>query len=94
MKLSELNPGDNAMISEVGKLNLPKTVKRKLLSMGITPDTRFSLIRRAPLGSGLELDIRGSKLCMRKDLADIIDVERLETMDLSSPLVKVESAND
>ncbi len=81
MKLSELSPGDNARISEVGKLNLPKTVKRKLLSMGITPDTRFTLIRRAPLGSGLELDIRGSKLCMRKDLADIIDVDKLAQVE-------------
>ena len=76
MKLSELSPGDRGIISEIGRLDLPQTVKRKLLSMGITPNTRFSLIRRAPMGSGLELDIRGSKLCMRRDLADIIEVEK------------------
>ncbi|GGI75087.1 FeoA family protein [Shewanella gelidii] len=74
MKLSQLNPGERAMIAEVGQINLPKTVKRKLLSMGITPNTRFTMLRRAPMGSGLELDIRGSKLCMRRDLADIIEV--------------------
>lgn len=74
MKLSELSPGDRGLISEVGRLALPQTVKRKLLSMGITPNTRFLLIRYAPMGSGLELDIRGSKLCMRRDLADIIEV--------------------
>ncbi|MCE9685000.1 MULTISPECIES: FeoA family protein [Shewanella] len=74
MKLSELSPGDVAVISAVGQWDLPLTVKRKLLSMGITPNTRFSLIRRAPMGSGVELDIRGSKLCMRRDLADIIEV--------------------
>ena len=76
MKLSELNPGDNAIISAVGQMTLPLTVKRKLLSMGITPNTHFSLIRRAPMGSGVELDLRGSKLCMRHDLADIIEVEK------------------
>ncbi|WOT04102.1 FeoA family protein [Shewanella youngdeokensis] len=76
MKLSELSPGDVARISQVGQINLPAVVKRKLLSMGITPNTRFSLIRRAPMGSGVELDIRGSKLCMRRDLADIIEVEK------------------
>ncbi|WP_299011742.1 FeoA family protein [uncultured Shewanella sp.] len=76
MKLSELKPGDNAIISIVGQMSLPLTVKRKLLSMGITPNTRFSLIRRAPMGSGLELDLRGSKLCMRHDLANIIEVEK------------------
>ncbi|MGM8892322.1 FeoA family protein, partial [Psychrobacter sp. 1Y1] len=58
MKLSELNPGDVARISQVGQIDLPAVVKRKLLSMGITPNTRFSLIRRAPMGSGVELDIR------------------------------------
>ncbi|GIU17579.1 ferrous iron transport protein A [Shewanella schlegeliana] len=76
MKLSELSPGDIARISQVGQIDLPAVVKRKLLSMGITPNTRFSLIRRAPMGSGVELDIRGSKLCMRRDLADIIEVEK------------------
>ncbi|MCH1919356.1 MULTISPECIES: FeoA family protein [Shewanella] len=76
MKLNELNPGDHAIISDVGQIDLPSSVKRKLLSLGITPNTRLSLIRRAPLGSGLELDIRGSKLCVRQDLAKIIEVER------------------
>lgn len=78
MKLSDLNPGEYATISEVGQLNLPSVVKRKLLSMGITPNTSFLMIRKAPMGSGLELDIRGSKLCMRRDLADVIDVKRVE----------------
>lgn len=78
MKLSDLNPGEHATISEVGQLSLPSVVKRKLLSMGITPNTSFLMIRKAPMGSGLELDIRGSKLCMRRDLADVIEVERVE----------------
>ncbi len=75
MKLSDLNPGDHATISEIGQISLPAVVKRKLLSMGITPNTSFSILRNAPMGSGLELDIRGSRLCMRRDLADVIDVE-------------------
>ncbi|MCG9714890.1 ferrous iron transport protein A [Shewanella insulae] len=75
MKLSELKPGDSAVISEVGQISLPAVVKRKLLSMGITPNTSLTLLRRAPFGSGLELAIRGSKLCMRKDLAEVIEVE-------------------
>ncbi|WP_076408544.1 FeoA family protein [Shewanella sp. UCD-KL12] len=78
MKLSDLNPGDHATISEIGQLSLPAVVKRKLLSMGITPNTSFSILRNAPMGSGLELDLRGSRLCMRRDLADIIDVQIVE----------------
>lgn len=75
MKLSELKPGESAVIAEVGQINLPSVVKRKLLSMGITPNTSFTMLRRAPLGTGVELAIRGSKLCMRKDLADVIEVD-------------------
>lgn len=74
MKLSELNPGDRAIIAQIGQLTLPQTVKRKLLSMGITPNTKFSMVRRAPMGTGVELDLRGTKLCMRQELADIIEV--------------------
>jgi ferrous iron transport protein A len=74
MKLSELSPGDQAIIAQIGQLTLPQTVKRKLLSMGITPNTKFSMVRRAPMGTGVELDLRGTKLCMRQELADIIEV--------------------
>ncbi|MEI6860561.1 MAG: FeoA family protein [Shewanella sp.] len=84
MKLSDLNSGDHAMISEVGQLDLPSVVKRKLLSMGITPNTCFHMVRKAPMGSGLELDIRGSRLCMRRDLADIIDVEIVSANNLKA----------
>ncbi|MFQ6370466.1 FeoA family protein [Shewanella sp. YIC-542] len=77
MKLSELTPGDRAQILDIGQLELPAAVKRKLLSLGITPNTRFMLIRRAPMGSGLELEIRGSKLCVRQELAQIIEVEKV-----------------
>ncbi|WP_394200469.1 ferrous iron transport protein A [Shewanella waksmanii] len=75
MKLSELKPGDSAKISQVGHIDLPSVVKRKLLSMGITPNTSFTMVRRAPMGSGMELAIRGSKLCMRQELAEVIEVE-------------------
>lgn len=88
MKLSDLNPGEYATIAVVGQLDLPAVVKRKLLSMGITPNTHIRLLRKAPLGSGLELDIRGSKLCMRRDLADIIEVVKIEVVEL-----EVEEAN-
>ena len=74
LKLSELSPGDQAIIAQIGQLTLPQTVKRKLLSMGITPNTKFSMVRRAPMGTGVELDLRGTKLCMRQELADIIEV--------------------
>ena len=82
MKLSDLNPGEYATIALVGQLDLPSVVKRKLLSMGITPNTRFRMLRKAPLGSGLELDIRGSRLCMRRDLADIIDVVKVVELEV------------
>ncbi|WP_133406422.1 FeoA family protein [Parashewanella tropica] len=76
MKLSELEPGDKVTVSEVGNSEMSQTIKRKLLSMGITPKSKITLIRRAPLGSGLEIEVRGSRLCVRSELADAIEVTR------------------
>ncbi|GLS84246.1 FeoA family protein [Paraferrimonas haliotis] len=75
MKLSELGSGKQAIISSIVGQQLPSATKRKLLSMGVTPQSRVQVIRRAPLGSNIEIKIRGSLLCLRKDLAENIFVE-------------------
>ncbi len=76
MKLSELSPGDCVTVSKVGDSEMPQSIKRKLLSMGITPLTKILMIRRAPMGSGLEVEVRGSRLCLRSELASAIEVTK------------------
>ena len=74
VKLSELKPGDKATIHGFNQTKLSIVEKRKLLSMGVTPRSKLILVRRAPMGSGIELAIKGSKLCMRQEVADLIEV--------------------
>jgi len=38
---------------------------RRLLDLGFVPGTRVRVIRRAPLGDPVEIEIRGTRLCLR-----------------------------
>ena len=50
-----------------------KALVRRLLDLGITPKTKVTKVRTAPLGDPIELSVRGYSLTMR--LADAILVE-------------------
>nr|WP_231933182.1 FeoA family protein [Geminocystis sp. NIES-3708] len=49
--------------------------KSKLLSMGLTPRTEFMVIRVAPLGDPVEIKVRDFHLSLRKQEADTLIVE-------------------
>ena len=49
--------------------------KGKLLSMGLTPKTQFTVIRVAPLGDPVEIEVSGFNLSLRKQEADALIVE-------------------
>ena len=51
--------------------------RRKLLSLGFTKGAKFRVIRVAPLGDPVEIEIRGFQLSLRKDEANIIKVRRI-----------------
>ena len=38
----------------------------RLKEMGLTIGTRFKVIKVAPLGDPIEIDVRGYRLCLRK----------------------------
>ncbi|MGK7876986.1 MAG: ferrous iron transport protein A [Xenococcaceae cyanobacterium] len=52
--------------------------KGKLLSMGLTPGTEFTVIRHAPLGDPVEIEVRGFKLSLRKQEANALCVEEVD----------------
>ncbi len=54
-----------------------KAYKKKLLAMGLTPGTEFTVTRVAPLGDPVEIQVRGFKLSLRKDEAAALVVEKL-----------------
>jgi ferrous iron transport protein A len=49
--------------------------KGRLLSMGLTPSTEFTVIRVAPLGDPIEIKVRDFHLSLRKQEADTLIVE-------------------
>jgi ferrous iron transport protein A len=54
-----------------------RAYRSKLLSMGLTPGTRFTVTRQAPLGDPIEIQVRGFKLSLRKGEAAALKVERV-----------------
>lgn len=50
--------------------------RRRLLSMGLTPGVSFEITRVAPLGDPVELRVRGTRLSLRRDEAEAVEVER------------------
>ncbi len=60
---------------EVGKIRGEGTsLRRRLLDMGITPKTKITYVRCAPLGDPMQLDVRGYSLTIRKSDAALIEV--------------------
>ncbi|EGR2796646.1 ferrous iron transport protein A [Vibrio navarrensis] len=73
MKLSELAQGQRATVCAF--LSLSIDVRKKLMVMGILPDTEIRLIRRAPMGDPLQVEVRGVSLAVRENIAAQIEVE-------------------
>jgi ferrous iron transport protein A len=46
--------------------------------MGLTPGIEFKVIRHAPLGDPVEIEVRGFKLSLRKQEADALIVEEVD----------------
>ncbi len=75
MGLKNLIIGDLAKI--VGFEPTGKAYRKKLLAMGLTPGTEFSVTRFAPMGDPVEIKLRGFALTLRKDEASVLQIEKL-----------------
>ena len=53
-----------------------RSYRKKLLAMGLTPGTAFSVTRVAPMGDPVEISVRGFRLSLRKDEAAAVRVEK------------------
>ena len=73
--MHNLRPGDRARV--VGLASGDRGYRQRLLAMGLTPGTVFSVRRRAPLGDPIEIVVRNFALTLRKSEAAILKVERL-----------------
>ena len=74
IKVKELRPVESAEI--VGYEGTDIIYRKKLLSMGLTKGTVFTLRKIAPLGDPVEIEVRGFYLSLRKAEADILQIRR------------------
>ena len=73
MVLAQLSPGQSARIKNMNQLARP--LRRKLMEMGLLPQTEVIYLRAAPLGDPLQIQCQGICLSMQKSLARQIEVE-------------------
>jgi len=67
--LSKLKPSEYGIVQSVG--GSPQ-IKKRLMEMGITPDTKITMRKVAPLGDPMEINIRGYELSLGRLEADQI----------------------
>ena len=70
--LKEVEIGETVKVS---KINGEGAVKRRIMDMGITRGVEIYVRKVAPLGDPLELTVRGYELSLRKEDAEMIEVQ-------------------
>ncbi|SCH16762.1 Ferrous iron transport protein A [uncultured Clostridium sp.] len=69
MTLKDLNPGQSGIVKSIGEKG---PIRRRLMDMGVTQGVKVEVIKVAPLGDPIEINIRGYELSLRKDEAQNI----------------------
>ena len=89
MYLNELRTGQSAVITSVGGSG---ALRQHFLDMGVIPGAQVTLIKLAPMGDPMELQIHGYELTLR--LADAAQIG-IETIDKrSNPHRRIETIPD
>ena len=72
--LATLRKGARAVVLHI---HAEEEFAHRLMELGLTPGTEIALIRRAPLGDPVELQVRGSHFSIRLSEAERIHVDTL-----------------
>lgn len=74
MTLRELGVGHTGKIL---KIRTTGALKQRFMDMGITKGVAVKVVKIAPLGDPIEVEIRGYNLSVRKDDAQNIEIEEV-----------------
>jgi len=61
--------------AKVVKLHGEGAIRRRIMDMGITKGVEIYVRKVAPLGDPIEVNVRGYELSLRKDDAEMVEVE-------------------
>lgn len=81
MTLNELKVGKSAVITKVGGEGL---LRNHFLDMGIIPQTEVTLVKLAPMGDPMELQIKGYSLSLRMEEAARIEISPIDHLQSSA----------
>lgn len=70
--LKDCKPSETVVVKEITGAG---ATKRRIMDMGITKGVEIHIRKVAPLGDPIELNIRGYELSLRKQDAQMIEVE-------------------
>lgn len=73
--IKTLTTGESGRI--VGFDQTGSAYRKKLLAMGLTPGTEFTITRFAPMGDPVEIKLRGFSLSLRKNEASVLLIEKV-----------------
>lgn len=72
MTLKDLKPGQAGKVIAIGTKG---PMKRRIMDMGVTPGIEIKVIKVAPMGDPIEVNVRGYELSLRKDEAQFIEIQ-------------------
>ncbi len=73
MRIQDMENGQIARV--VGFAEGERAYRQKLIQMGMTRGTVFTLVRKAPLGDPVEVNCNGVLLTLRRGESDGVEVE-------------------
>ena len=76
--MKTLRQAQVGQIVKVVKLHGEGALRRRMMDMGITKGTEIYIRKIAPLGDPVEINIRGYELTLRKEDAEIVEIETEE----------------
>jgi len=74
MKLKQMKVGEVGTVA--GITTSDTAYRQKLLRMGLTRNAQFTVVRKAPFGGPIEIEVKGSRLVLRSNEADAFEVEK------------------
>jgi Fe2+ transport system protein FeoA len=71
--LSELEVNQHGYIVRLCE-DCPSLMKKKLLAVGFVKGSTLRVVRKTPLGSPIEIELMGTRFCLRKTEAQCVFV--------------------
>ena len=73
LTIKNLKPNERGIVKSIGNRG---AIRRRLLDMGITPNTEIIMKKAAPFGDPIEIRVRGYELSLRVAEAEQVVIER------------------